>query len=65
MAGKEPQDYRIFVGGLSWEVTERQLEDAFVRFGKIIDAQVPSFLHFSVFTFYILDDDYTSPFLVG
>ncbi|KAL2555536.1 Glycine-rich RNA-binding protein RZ1B [Forsythia ovata] len=39
MAGKE-QDYRIFVGGLSRDITERQLEDAFSRFGKIIDSQV-------------------------
>lgn len=40
MAGKE--DYRIFVGGLSWDVTERQLESAFQRFGKVLEAQVPS-----------------------
>lgn len=39
MAGKE-QDKRIFVGGLSRDITERQLEDAFRRFGKIIDSQV-------------------------
>ncbi|TQE00047.1 hypothetical protein C1H46_014300 [Malus baccata] len=37
MAGKE--DYRIFVGGLSWDVTERQLESAFQRFGKVLEAQ--------------------------
>ena len=38
MAGKE--DYRIFVGGLSWNISERQLENAFSRFGKILEAQV-------------------------
>ncbi|GKU91662.1 hypothetical protein SLEP1_g5499 [Rubroshorea leprosula] len=37
MAGKE--DYRIFVGGLPWDITERQLEDAFIRFGKIFESQ--------------------------
>ncbi|KAF5729471.1 glycine-rich RNA-binding family protein [Tripterygium wilfordii] len=38
MAAKE--DNRIFVGGLSWDVTERQLENAFDRFGKIIESQI-------------------------
>ncbi|KAA0050071.1 hypothetical protein E6C27_scaffold675G00530 [Cucumis melo var. makuwa] len=32
MAGRE--EYRIFVGGLSWDITERQLENAFNRFDK-------------------------------
>lgn len=31
---------RIFVGGLSWETGERQLEDAFSRYGKILEAQI-------------------------
>ncbi|XP_031486867.1 glycine-rich RNA-binding protein RZ1C isoform X1 [Nymphaea colorata] len=38
MAGKE--DARIFVGGLAWETTDRQLADTFSRFGKVLDAQV-------------------------
>uniref|UniRef100_A0A2P2KKZ8 Glycine-rich RNA-binding protein RZ1C n=1 Tax=Rhizophora mucronata TaxID=61149 RepID=A0A2P2KKZ8_RHIMU len=38
MAGKE--ENRIFVGGLSWDVTERQLENAFSRFGKVLECQV-------------------------
>ncbi|CAA7032750.1 unnamed protein product [Microthlaspi erraticum] len=33
-------DNRIFVGGLSWDVTERQLEDAFDRYGKINECQI-------------------------
>lgn len=33
-------DNRIFVGGLSWDVTERQLQDTFHRYGKIIECQV-------------------------
>uniref|UniRef100_A0A1J3JDC0 Glycine-rich RNA-binding protein RZ1B n=1 Tax=Noccaea caerulescens TaxID=107243 RepID=A0A1J3JDC0_NOCCA len=33
-------DNRIFVGGLSWDVTERQLEDTFDRYGKISECQI-------------------------
>ncbi|KAM0951733.1 putative transcription factor interactor and regulator CCHC(Zn) family [Dioscorea sansibarensis] len=38
MSGKE--EMRIFVGGLSWATTERHLEDAFSRFGKVLEAQI-------------------------
>ncbi|XP_077220124.1 glycine-rich RNA-binding protein RZ1C-like isoform X1 [Tasmannia lanceolata] len=38
MGGRE--EMRIFVGGLSWDTTDRQLEDAFSRFGKILEAQI-------------------------
>ncbi|CAN6281900.1 unnamed protein product [Urochloa humidicola] len=38
MDGKE--EGRIFVGGLSWQTDERKLEDAFGRFGKVVDAQI-------------------------
>ncbi|KAL5197307.1 hypothetical protein ABZP36_000819 [Zizania latifolia] len=31
---------RIFVGGLSWDTTERTLERAFSEFGKVIETQV-------------------------
>lgn len=38
MSGKE--ENRIFVGGLGWDVTERQLEHAFDRYGKILECQI-------------------------
>uniref|UniRef100_A0A7N0REC9 Uncharacterized protein n=1 Tax=Kalanchoe fedtschenkoi TaxID=63787 RepID=A0A7N0REC9_KALFE len=38
MAGKD--EYRIFVGGLSRDITERMLENSFSRFGKIIESQI-------------------------
>ena len=48
MAGKD--EHRIFVGGLSWNVTERQLENAFARFGKVTEAQVLFFFFFFEFS---------------
>ncbi|XP_042505027.1 glycine-rich RNA-binding protein RZ1C isoform X1 [Macadamia integrifolia] len=38
MSGGE--EMRIFVGGLSWDTTERQLEDAFSPFGKVVETQI-------------------------
>lgn len=38
MAGRE--DYRIFVGGLGWNTSQRHLEEAFARYGKILDCLV-------------------------
>lgn len=42
MAGRE--ENRIFVGGLSAHTTERQLDDAFRRYGKILESVVSFFL---------------------
>uniref|UniRef100_A0A8R7PE13 RRM domain-containing protein n=1 Tax=Triticum urartu TaxID=4572 RepID=A0A8R7PE13_TRIUA len=42
----EKEGGRIFVGGLSWDTTERTLERAFGEFGKVIETQVLAiFLH--------------------
>lgn len=38
MAGYE--DFRVFVGGLSWDTTDKSLEHAFRRFGKVVEAKV-------------------------
>ncbi|XP_078436457.1 glycine-rich RNA-binding protein RZ1C-like [Wolffia australiana] len=38
MGGQE--QVRIFVGGLSWDTSERDLEDAFSRFGKVVEAEI-------------------------
>lgn len=34
------EDFRVFVGGLSWNTDDRGLEDAFSKFGEIADAKV-------------------------
>ncbi|GAB2250534.1 hypothetical protein Droror1_Dr00016784 [Drosera rotundifolia] len=39
MSAKDIEN-RVFVGGLSGDVSERDLEDAFRRFGKVIDCQI-------------------------
>lgn len=38
MAGRE--ENRIFVGGLAWETSEKHLETAFSRYGKILESVV-------------------------
>lgn len=34
------EEFRVFVGGLSWDTTDRSLENAFRRFGKVVEAKV-------------------------
>ena len=56
MSAKE--ENRIFVGGLSWDTTERRLEGEFGRFGKVIEAQVlivrSSFNFFQQLSFFLV-----------
>lgn len=35
-------EYRCFVGGLSWGTTDRALEDAFRPYGTVLEAKVRS-----------------------
>lgn len=50
MAGRD--ENRIFVGGLAWETTEKQLEDAFTRYGKILESLVCLCFSFLSFFFF-------------
>ncbi|KAJ1704566.1 hypothetical protein LUZ63_004345 [Rhynchospora breviuscula] len=34
------EEYRVFIGNLSWSTDDQSLEDAFKKFGKIADAKV-------------------------
>lgn len=33
-------EYRCFVGGLSWSTTDRDLKEAFQKFGGLLEASV-------------------------
>ncbi|GMH22289.1 hypothetical protein Nepgr_024132 [Nepenthes gracilis] len=36
----EVEDYRCFVGSLSWSTTDRGLKEAFEKFGRLVEAKV-------------------------
>lgn len=38
----EVEEFRCFVGGLSWSTTDKGLEDAFRSFGNVLEAKVKS-----------------------
>lgn len=38
------EEFRVFVGGLSWNTDDRGLEDAFSKYGDVADAKVCSVL---------------------
>ncbi|CAM6069011.1 unnamed protein product [Sphagnum tenellum] len=40
MAEVEPEEFRCFVGGLSWSTTDKGLEEAFRPFGSVLEAKV-------------------------
>lgn len=33
-------EYRCFIGNLSWSTSDRGLKDAFEKFGNLVDAKV-------------------------
>lgn len=36
----EAEEFRCFVGGLSWNTTDKGLEDEFRHFGNVLEAKV-------------------------
>ncbi|KAF7803685.1 glycine-rich RNA-binding protein RZ1A [Senna tora] len=36
----EVDEYRCFIGGLSWSTSDRKLKDTFEKFGKLVEAKV-------------------------
>ena len=45
----EVEEFRCFVGGLSWSTTDKGLEDAFRSFGNVLEAKVKSISYINVF----------------
>ncbi len=52
MAEVEPEEFRCFVGGLSWSTTDKGLEEAFRPFGSVLEAKVC--LNHCIFSFLLL-----------
>lgn len=42
------EEFRCFVGGLSWGTTDRALEDAFRPYGSVLEAKVLLFSSFYI-----------------
>lgn len=40
----EAEEFRCFVGGLSWSTTDKGLEDAFRSFGNVLEAKVSFYI---------------------
>lgn len=40
----EAEEFRCFVGGLSWSTTDKGLEDAFRSFGNVLEAKVSMYI---------------------
>lgn len=36
----EQEEFRCFIGNLSWSTSDRDLKDAFKKFGRLLDAKV-------------------------
>ncbi|KAL8134415.1 hypothetical protein AgCh_009444 [Apium graveolens] len=35
----DQEEYRCFIGNLSWSTSDRDLKDAFKKFGRLLDAK--------------------------
>eukprot|EP00211_Chloroparvula_japonica_P007536 CAMPEP_0119155974 /NCGR_PEP_ID=MMETSP1310-20130426/52012_1 /TAXON_ID=464262 /ORGANISM="Genus nov. species nov., Strain RCC2339" /LENGTH=333 /DNA_ID=CAMNT_0007148581 /DNA_START=60 /DNA_END=1062 /DNA_ORIENTATION=+ len=40
LAGRDPEENKIFVGGIPWKLDDRDVEDMFSPFGDILDSKV-------------------------
>lgn len=40
----EHEEYRCFIGGLSWSTSDRSLKEAFEKFGRLVEAKVIIFI---------------------